>query len=318
MALKFWWLGLVLLVVLVAFALAWALRGRPSAGVGALVAGTDAIRSTPRFAVLTRRFLVASTVQVASVGLIVAGCWLLASRLGATSDANSEQHNRDIMLCLDVSDSMTEIDADLMRAFADIVSGLEGERVGLTIWNSSAIAKFPLTNDYEFILEELRRGADQVDDFDYMGGTNAGEGGSLIGDGVVSCLQRFDHLDKDRARTMILASDNSLDAPPIYTVDEAFAMVREQGVVVFTLHGYDTTEYEQLRSLAAGTGGAGYLLDDASSAGEIVGSIQAQEAARLPGTPQLVVTDQSAIGLTVIAVGLAGWIVVGRRARSWR
>ncbi|AQP48399.1 hypothetical protein BW730_13685 [Tessaracoccus aquimaris] len=212
MALKFWWLGLVLLVVLVVFAMAWALRGRPSAGVGALVAGTDAIRSSPRFTALTRRFLISATIQVASVGLIVAGCWLLASRLGATSDANSEQHNRDIMLCLDVSDSMTGIDADLMRAFADIVSGLEGERVGLTIWNSSAIAKFPLTNDYDFILDELRRGADQVDDFDYMGGTNAGEGGSLIGDGVVSCLQRFDHLDKDRARTMILASDNSLDA----------------------------------------------------------------------------------------------------------
>lgn len=318
MALKFWWVGLLLLVVFAAYGVWWALRVKPRAVDGDLVTNTAPILATQRFAALTRAQLLWATVQVASLTLVVAGGWLLAARLGVTSDASTEQHNRDIILCLDVSDSMTEVDASLMRGFADIVSGLQGERVGLTIWNSSAITKFPLTNDYDFILEELRTGADAVTSYDYMGGTSAGEGGSLIGDGIVSCLQRFDHLDQERARTLILATDNSLDAEPIYTVDEAFAAAKEQKVVVFTLFTYDTTQYAELQALASETGGGGYLLDDSSSASKIISSIQAQEAKRLPGSPQLVVTDLSAVGLLLIAVGLVGWVVGSGRARSWR
>ena len=60
------------------------------------------------------------------------------------------------MLCLDVSGSMSEVDVEVLSVFEELLDGFEGERIGLTIFNSSPVQIFPLTDDYEFIRGHLR------------------------------------------------------------------------------------------------------------------------------------------------------------------
>ncbi len=318
MALTFWPLGLVLLAGLAALGVWWWRSDRASAAVGLAVANTDNVRRTERFTALARTLLRWTTVQVAALGVMVLGCWLLAARLGLADEQSSEQRNRDIMLCLDVSGSMHDIDADMLRAFAQITDQLRGERIGLTIWDSSAVMKFPLTNDYDYIHEQLVEGAAKLDDGDYRWrkGTSAGAGSSIIGDGIMGCLDRFDRTDPDRARTLILATDNDVSGNPLYTMAEAVAVAKEQKVVVFAVAGYDDREFRELRLAAESTGGAGFLLKQVGTGPEIVRSVQAQEARRLEGPDRMIVNDFSPAGLTLIGLGMAGYAVASWRTRT--
>lgn len=315
MGLRYWPLALALLVGFAVLGYWW-WRHRPAPAEGSLlVANTDALRRAPAFRQQARRLLRWSTVQVLSLGMMVVGGWLLAGRLGSSDESPSVQHNRDIMLCLDISGSMRNVDTQLLKGFSEIARGLRGERVGLTIWNSSAVVKFPLTSDYDFIAEQLRDGAEKMEKLSssFTSGANEGSGSSLIGDGIVSCLQRFDRLDTERARTLVLATDNDLAGDPLFTIEEAFALLKEQKVVTFTISPYDDAEYVQLRRLAEDGGGAGYLLGSNQAGREIVRSIQSREASRLQGEKQLVLQDLSALGLSLLTVGLVGWLVASRK-----
>ena len=82
---------------------------------------------------------------------------------------------------------------EVVREFREIVSGLRGDRVGMTIWSGAAVTAFPLTDDYEFLAAELDRAetAFQENDYDYVAGIHLNDSrASLIGDGLVSCVQR--------------------------------------------------------------------------------------------------------------------------------
>lgn len=319
MALTYWPLGLVLLVGLVAGAVWWWRTSGPPTATGLAVANTDNVRRTPHFTALAKNLVRWSTVQVVALLLMVGGCWLLASRFGLADEQSAEQRNRDIMLCLDVSGSMKAIDADMMKAFAEITGQLKGERIGLTIWDSSAVMKFPLTNDYDYIAEQLKDGAEMItgrDAYRWMQGTYAGKGSSIVGDGIMSCLDRFDKRDTDRARTMILATDNHLSGEPLYTMAEAIDEAKAAKVVVFAIGPTDDKDFRELRLKAEDTGGAGFLLKSVGSGPEIVRSVQAQEARRLEGPKRKLVTDLSPVGLTLIGLGVAGWAAASTRLRE--
>ena len=105
------------------------------------------------------------------------------------------------------------------------------------VWDSSAAQIFPLNDDYDYVEEKLASVADEVssdigDIGDTFGGdpdgdppiyagTDLGDGSSLIGDGLASCVLRFDNPDLDRSRTLILATDNALAGTPIVTLEQA-------------------------------------------------------------------------------------------------
>ena len=66
------------------------------------------------------------------------------------------KRNRDIMLCLDVSGSMAVTDQAILRSFADIVGGFQGERIGsgTHLWKfSEAVKAGEMTQD-EFLEAE--------------------------------------------------------------------------------------------------------------------------------------------------------------------
>lgn len=63
---------------------------------------------------------------------------------------------RDIYLCLDVSYSLYELNADFVENLEDVVRGLEGDRVGISIFNTSTVEYMPLTTDMDFTIDKLR------------------------------------------------------------------------------------------------------------------------------------------------------------------
>src|SRR3546814_13520676 len=92
--------------------------------------------------------------RTAAVLFLIVGSILLAGRLVETRTHQAENSNRDIMLFLDVPGSMTTYDAQLLAEFKRIAQGLEGERIGLTIWRGVAVTVFPLTDDYDLVVEQ--------------------------------------------------------------------------------------------------------------------------------------------------------------------
>lgn len=319
MALTNWWMLIPILLAVVALSALFVLRDRPAEpGSGLLAANTDRMRRTPRFVRLARDHRRWMLVQVIAVTLLVLGASLLSARLSDTAGGDSEQHNRDVVLCLDVSGSMQEIDAGLMESFAELAGELRGERIGLVIWDSSAVMKFPLTNDYTFIAEQLETGVRELEDYSYnwSRGTYEGNGSSLIGDGLASCVLRFDRPDEPRARTIILATDNLVNGDAIYTLPQAVELAVDKEIVVHAVAPRMREETREMRRQVARTGGLTYTMDDRTGVEQVVGSIETMDRQRLRGLPTATASDQRAPGLVLVGLGLIGLFVGAWRLRQ--
>ena len=62
---------------------------------------------------------------------------------------------RDIFLCMDVSYSIYELNADLVESLEEVVEGLDGDRFGICIYNTSTVLYVPMTDDYDFVISKL-------------------------------------------------------------------------------------------------------------------------------------------------------------------
>ena len=115
--------------------------------------------ASPVFQRLRRRYQSLVSVELASLSLVGLAAIGLTMRPLSEHRADREVRNRDVMLCLDVSGSMIQLDADVLASFATLTAGLEGERIGLTIFNGSAVSVFPLTDDADYIADTLAQSA---------------------------------------------------------------------------------------------------------------------------------------------------------------
>jgi hypothetical protein len=247
---------------------------------------------------------------------------VVAARPMATTLVQPENANRDIMLCLDVSGSMTEVVTEVMEVFEELLPDLEGERIGLTIFNSSPVQVFPLTDDYTFIERELARmkqSFEFVDDYpEHWAGTLTGAGASLIGDGLTSCVMGFDHEGEERSRTVILATDNELQGAPTVTLKQAAEYAKKQKVRVYAINpaeGISEKEAKELAEAAEVTGGRSYALRESTTVPDIIAKVQKQEATLLKGSQQLIETDAPNLWIGMFAVLSFTWLLVAWRIR---
>lgn len=326
MELIFWWMPLAALVVIALIAVAAVLfsRGRAARADGRPVANTSRLTELPGYRAAMRRYRAALVgFGVAAVVLVTASV-ALASRPASTEVVHPQLSNRDIVLCLDVSGSMIDYDAQIVDVFADLAEQFDGERISLVVFNASAVTYFPLTSDYAYIQRQFEEISVQfaTDDAEYFAGTFFGDGSSLIGDGLASCTQRFDTPDQNRSRSIILATDNLVVGAPIYTLPEAGALAADRGIRVYGVNPGDQNSREYLDSYAdefesvvADTGGSYYALADPAAVPSIVDSITAEQASVMQGAPQLIDTDQPAVPLVLAFVALAALMLVGWRVR---
>lgn len=313
-----------LVVVLLGASLAWWLlaRRRPSGDV-AWAAHTERLRRLPRFRALVRRRTALGAALVLAALVACSGAVLLAGRWSERRTTEPSEANRDIMLCLDASGSMAPIDADVVAQFREIVAGLEGERIGLTIWNGVAITVFPLTDDYAFAQEQLGIAQTAFADAavlgptyeDFVAGTVVEpDVASQLADGLVSCVQRFDRSDEERSRAVVLASDNQPYGRGVYTFAEATDYAVERDVVVHGVaapfiveRAYADAEFRQQ---VERTGGTYSTVGADGGAEEIVAAIDALEASRIEQPPVVQILDQPRAGIVVTGVGVAMLLVV--------
>ncbi|WP_447947592.1 VWA domain-containing protein [Microbacterium maritypicum] len=321
-----WMLAVAVAVVVLAITIGLVVglrRGGPTRGTDAArIARAERVRALPSFRrALTRRALALSGfLALGATAAIVAG--VVAARPMSAQTIQPVNTSRDIMLCLDVSGSMTEVDVEVLNVFDELLDSFEGERIGLTIFNSSPVQIFPLTDDYDFVrehIESMTRSFDYVDQVpEHWVGTLNGDGASLIGDGLAACTMGFDNPDAERSRSVIFATDNEVNGASIVTLDEAAAYAASKDVRVFALNpvqGKDADVSAELSAAAEATGGAAFGLRDTTTVSDIVTQVQEQEATELRGEAQVVWTDTPNLWIVLLSICLLGFVVVLWRVR---
>ncbi|MBE4719832.1 VWA domain-containing protein [Pseudarthrobacter sp. AB1] len=334
MELMFWWLIPAALVI--AGLAGWrALRPDRQANARRRpVANADRLTALPEYQAALRRhrrWLAVAT--LAAITLVVSAVAAAARPVELTTIA-PEQRNRDIMLCLDTSGSMSSADSAVVQVFAHLTKEFDGERIGLTVFDSSAVQVFPLTDDYAYVQEQLTLAKDAFEgnpgSAGFLDGTWNGRGSSLIGDGLASCVNGFPDTHaaeageadagRRRSRSIVLATDNYLSGDPIFTLEQAAALAKKRVVPVYALNPGDF-DYgpgpgqpgARLRAVAETSGGAYYRLDSQEAVADIVRSVQETEATAMKGAPQAVVSDRPELPLTLAV--LSGLVLAGA---SWR
>lgn len=326
MELSYWWvLPIAATVVVLA---AWLHRRRPPMPTRA-VAYSERLTGLPEYQQALRRHRLRLALAVVLGAVFLAATATAAARPAQRTTEQPEIRNRDIVLCLDVSGSMTGTDAAIAAVFQELAKEFDGERIGMVIFDSSSVQLFPLTDDYEYAAEQLKLAKEALDDGagSFFDGTWKGEGSSLIGDGLASCVQSFPDTDTGgdqgttkRSRTVVLATDNFLSGEPIFTLEEAAALAAGKNVKVHALNpgdvdygGQTDQPGAQLRAAAERTGGTYYKLDSPEAVPGIVREVQETEATSYRAAPQAVVTDTPAWPLGIALMAGAGMLVLGWR-----
>lgn len=312
-------LGLAVLVVAALIA-GSVLAGRRRVAAGApLIAHSERVRRLPRFRALAREQSLLAGWQTLAVLVAALGAILLAARPEATAVTQESHSTRDIVLCLDASASMFDEDVQVVDAFSDIVDQLNGQRISLVLWSDAAVTVFPLTDDYSYIKDQLRTAARafEVEDPAYLAGTYLNrDRASLISDGIVSCVQRFDQTDQQRGRAVVVASDNDPQGgPPTYTLTEASQYakahhVRLYGIGARTL-SYNPDKRRTFEQAVRATGGTFSLLGEDDTTATIVNGIRSLEADTVTEPPRVTVVERPATAIAITGAGVLmlalGW-----------
>lgn len=237
-----------------------------------------------------------ATYKVVTFMLILTCCLsiLLSSfmlcRPYRTETVIEEKYTRDIFLCIDISSSVDSLNAHLIDELKGIVDEMQGERFGLVIFNTSPVLLVPLTDDYEYIIEQLdaietqleRRWKDPYYEDPYItSGTLIGSemrGSSLIGDGLAATVFDFPDLEEDaeRTRLVIFSTDNELNGTPFITLEEASNLCIKHNVQVYGIGVKDMNKKrrQEMKNAAENTGGKFYEYGISGDCSSIVADIE--------------------------------------------
>ncbi|UKA48022.1 VWA domain-containing protein [Arthrobacter sp. FW305-123] len=320
MELSYWWILPLAAAAVSIAALTYRRRRTPKTRP---IAHGERLTGLPEYQQALRRHRARLILAVALGAVFLAATATAAARPIHRTTEQPEIRNRDIVLCLDVSGSMTSTDAAVTAVFEDLARKFDGERIGMVIFDSSSVQLFPLTDDYQFAAEQLAQAKEALNSGSgsFFDGTWNGEGSSLIGDGLASCVQSFPGTEPgERSRSVVLATDNFLSGKPIFTLDQAAALAADKKVKIHALNPGDMDyggQAEQpgalLKAAAERTGGTYFTLDSPDAVPGIVQEVQDTEATSYLAAPQAVVVDAPDWPLGVALLAGTGMLLLGWR-----
>ena len=122
------WVGVVSAVAAVAVVLVvvWTSvrrRRRTPGSDDVSIANVHHAEASPVFRRLRRRYHLLLGGEVAALSIVGLAAVGLTMRPVTDRDLERDVRNRDVMLCLDVSTSMNELDAIVLRQFAELAAG---------------------------------------------------------------------------------------------------------------------------------------------------------------------------------------------------
>lgn len=296
---------------------------------------------------LFHQWRVVNRVAVVSMAIALTLAVALVARPSQVSAGDERASSRDIVLCLDVSGSTLPYDREVIDTYLELVKHFEGERIGLSIFNSTSRTVFPLTDDYDLVTKQLTaastalKGVETQDDIDKMsdadyqkiadwleGTQNRKDATSLIGDGVVSCAAMLPgfaygsaseaNASRQRAASIVLATDNVVSGKPTYSLDEALDLTRQTNITVDGLYsGPKSSEGEQttsdMKTAIESHGGVFLTQSNGRSVEELVRDIQSRRDTESDSKAKASMTD--APGWWTLALVVAVIIVL---ACAWR
>lgn len=320
-------------------------KGKDTYRSGHKVANAEFVESNPYYKKLMKQYKIFGAIAI--LGLLLSTWTSLAmlSRPVQIETVTEEIRNRDIFICMDISGSVDETNLELVDELRTVVEELDGERFGITIFNARAVLLIPLTTDYEYIMEMLdeleasfkeslvltkySEGEnltaaewDILMDFDYekyyfkYGGTLSDDGSSYIGDGLATCLYNFSDLETnpDRARIIIMTTDNELLGDPFLTIEEAAGLCSKHDVKVFGVAPDHIANEQQFKDAILSTGGGYYKTSDENAYKQLVNDIKATDATIIEKT-ETIIYDQPEVLFVVLLVLMGVYFAFSRKVK---
>ncbi len=331
------WAALVVAVILLK-------RGKRSYAGGKKVVGLMCREDNEYYKRKYRIYNAGISVIIVGMLLMVAAIVLLMAKPYTKERIQDERYCRDIMLCIDISTSVDYLNENLLDELKNTVDELKGERFGIVLFNTSPVMLTPLTDDYEYVKEQLdliakclksRNGNGTGDifsggDADWLyyeayisSGTLVGNeerGSSLIGDGLAAAACDFSdtETDRDRTRVIIFSTDNDIQGNPVATLDEAAKLCVENNVVVYGIGTKEMTDENKasMKDAVEKTGGSFYLEEESGSFKDIVSEIEkmSRSLVKVSGIdveyPELGAPFVMLIMLYILTLGVAKWLKI--------
>lgn len=210
--------------------------------------------------------------------LIALGCLIIALARPRTKFTQTETTGKgiDIVLCFDISGSMTERDfvpnrLEAAKAVAtQFVKSRQGDRIGITIFSNISFTLCPVTSDYNMVLQQIST-------------INSGyldEQGTAIGSGLATSIDRLRH-SKAKSKVVILLTDG-VDFGGKISPDIATAMAKTYGIRVYTIGVGSNKKVEDrqlefnpelLQNIARQTGGQYFQAESKETLSKVYQSI---------------------------------------------
>ncbi len=274
---------MVLLIVAIGVALFFRLKKEKDKS-GIKAANTKRLRKLTLYRVKRIESILLRVFFFAGLGVGLLSSVLLFVRPYKSVPDKDDFNGRDIMLCIDISASNYSGIADLTDELIKTVEGLDGDRIGISLFNTSSVLYLPVTDDYKFAIKKLTAVSEyfkaeeafqkefgdkyeytyeipesERDRYDELNatlsafdqGTTAGyeiKGTSCVGEGLASALFSFPELMiEKRTRTLILITDNEPEyiQDELVSLEDACQMCVADDVTVFGIYpGTDIKKYQ--------------------------------------------------------------------------
>ena len=286
-----WILGLLLLLPILIYEYA---RRNKRAQASMLITTTHFIQETKsiKTSLIHLPFVLRC---LAIVCLIVA---MAMPRLKYTEE-QTEGEGIDIVMCFDISGSMTEQDFQPNRLEAaksvaeQFVQGRRGDRIGIVIFSSLSFTLCPITPDHNAVLSQIKN----------IQSGYLQEEGTAIGSGLATSVDRL-RSSKSKSKVIILLTDG-VDVGGSVPPDLAKAMAQKYNIRIYTIGIGSEKEINEvvesplgqitekrklefneglLKDLAASTGGQYFHATDNEALQKIYNSIDQLEKSRIKVT----------------------------------
>ncbi|AOG28938.1 vWA domain-containing protein [Cutibacterium avidum] len=320
MDLMWWWMWPIVVVAVAMTVLIGLVLRRHESIERLAVAHVDRLRALPAYRDHARRRVRCLVVEVVCWAVAACGVGLVAARLQGIDDDDRQIRTRDVMLCLDVSGSMEGVDRQVINTYIQLADRITDDRIGFVMFDSSSVTVFPLTHDRDIVKTGLKQARDQLDRADLPSGVRYGPGGSLVGDGLASCLSRFDQLDQPRSRNVVLATDNMNAGPSVYTLPQAIDLAVRRQVMVFGIVPENTdldarAAGDELHQQVLRTHGQTLTIpsDGQADTADIAHRIQSQAKKAVMAMATHRSYDRPWPGALMVGIGTLGALVARRR-----
>lgn len=130
---------------------------------GKKIANTKYIKETEYYKLKIRRYKILSYIIKGLNIMCIIFVSILIARPITVESKSEDKYNRDIIISLDVSTSECEVNSELISQFEEIIPNINGDRIGIVIYNTAPIVYCPLTDDYDYVNECLNKIKEQMD-----------------------------------------------------------------------------------------------------------------------------------------------------------